>query len=109
MSLLTVKQQMIYCLPTTATHNAPVNIIKTPIPQIITRKNLIPSCSPHKERNTPRCLDLPNAFPRKANGCNILITRISCQKKGFQTNIESETNLILISKVTNTVNSLAIV
>ena len=67
MSLPIMQQQMIYCLPT-KTHDAPVIKIKTPTPQIITRKNPIPGDGPNKERDMLGCRNLPNTFPRKNIG-----------------------------------------
>ena len=58
---------MIHYLPTTTTHHAPVNKIKTSTWQIVACKNLIPNCNPNKEKNTPKSLNLLNAFPRKDN------------------------------------------
>jgi len=49
-------------------HDAPINKIKTPTPQIITRDNPIPGDCPNKERGMLGCLNLPNTFPRKNNG-----------------------------------------
>jgi len=59
---------MIQCLPTATTHNAPVNEIKAPNPQVISRENFIPCGCPNKERDTPGCLNLLNTFPWKNNG-----------------------------------------
>ena len=59
---------MIHYLPTTTTHNAPVNKIKASTLQIVTCKNLIPNYNSNKERNTPRSLNLSNTFSRKDNG-----------------------------------------
>ena len=58
---------MIHYLPTTTTHHAPVNKIKTSTWQIVACKNLIPNCNSNKEKNTPKSLNLLNAFPRKDN------------------------------------------
>ena len=67
-SLTIVKKQMIYRLPITLAHNALVNKIHPFTPQIVTCKDPILYSSPHKEGNTPRNLNLPNAFPRKKKG-----------------------------------------
>ena len=60
-----MKQQMIHGLPTTMTHNTPVNKSETPNSQIITREYLIPSYGPNKKRDSPRGLNFPNVFPGK--------------------------------------------
>ena len=60
-----MKQQMIHGLPTTMTHNTPVNKSETPNSQIITREYLIPSYGPNKKRDSPRGLNFPNVFTRK--------------------------------------------
>ena len=59
---------MIHRLPMTPAHDAPVNKIYPSTPQIVTCKDPIPYSSPHKKGNTPRNLNLSNAFPRKNNG-----------------------------------------
>ena len=67
-SLTTVKKQMIHRLPITPAHDAAINKVQPSTPQIITCKDPIPYSSPHKEGNTPRNLNLLDAFSRKNNG-----------------------------------------
>ena len=59
---------MIHRLPIAPAHEAAVNKNYPSTPQIVTCKNPILYSSPHKEGNTPRNLNLPNALPRKNNG-----------------------------------------
>jgi len=59
---------VINSLPRTTAHNAPINKIKTPKFQIVTRENLVPSYSPNEEGNKLMGLNFPNTFPRKDNG-----------------------------------------
>ena len=67
-SLTIVKEQMVHRLPITPARDVPVNKIHHSTPQIVTCKDPIPYSSPHKEGNTSRNLNLPDAFPRKNNG-----------------------------------------
>ena len=57
-----MKQQMIHGLPTTMTHNTPVNKSETPNSQIITREYLIPSYGPNKKRDSLRGLTFQMSF-----------------------------------------------
>ena len=59
---------MIHCLPITTAHDTLVDKIQHSTPQIITCKDPILYCRPHKEGNMPRSLNLPNTFLRKNNG-----------------------------------------
>ena len=63
-----MKKQMIHRLPITLAHDAPVNKIHPSTAQIVNGKDPIPYSNSHKEGNTPRNLNHPNAFPRKNNG-----------------------------------------
>ena len=62
-----MNQQMIHNLPTTVTHETPINKIKPLILHIITSEYLIPSYGPSKKRNLPRGLQSLNTFPRKSD------------------------------------------
>ena len=69
-----MSQQMIHCLTATTTYNAPVNEIKVPESQDISREDPIPSGCPNKERDMPRCLTFQIPFQGKAmeeEPCNL--------------------------------------
>ena len=61
----TMQQEVVYCFISIFAHTTPPSQNHAPSFQVVTSENATPSCRPRKEGNPGRCLDTPNALPRK--------------------------------------------